>query len=185
MSRYWRNQPNEDGECSWDENQDHREDQGSSYDGGERGEGADYWAPEDASESEKECCAPYADFTDIPAWHTAHVFALKVAHLTRGLKKSVQRQSAVINLRRQSYLAAVDIAAAHDEGYHATGIQQQLVRQRRSLKRLHLCLGLIDSLQRQGEVPSSSCQDLFNANIEARDNLVAWMERLRNLGCGG
>lgn len=180
MSHQWPHQPDDDGDRFWEHDKDEWEEDDCCSNSQGKGEGADYWYPDNNDEDREEPMALYTDFTEIPAWHSSHLFALKVAHLTRKIGKNSQRHPAVINLRRQSYLSAVDIAAGHDQGYRATGLENQLKRCSQALRRIHLCLALIECFERLGESPASACRDLFDSAIDARDSLVFWMEVLRN-----
>jgi hypothetical protein len=132
---------------------------------------------------EDACVEPlYDEFTDIPAWQKAHKLALKVSAQLRRIDRRVQRHPAIINLRGQSYLAAVDIAFGHEEGYEPEGLDVHLHRLEQGLGRIHQCLNLIDTVQRLEIVSETVHREIFNLIIETRDSLVHWMEEIRQYG---
>lgn len=134
---------------------------------------------EPPEEEADESTAPFVDFTEIPAWQKTHRYALQIARLSRTAPAGLQRHPALVNLRRQSYLAAVDIAYGHDEGYGVTRRRRHLDLCRRGLNRIHLCLSLIETARDLEILPRPSRRALFDQTIVVRDTLVHWMERLR------
>lgn len=134
---------------------------------------------EPIEEEQCESVAPFVDFTEIPAWQETHRYALRIAQLSRKAPAGLQRHPALVNLRRQSYLAAVDLAYGHDEGYSAGKRRHHLERCRQGLNRIHLCLSLIETVQKLEILPPASQRVLFDQTIAVRDTLVHWMEQLR------
>jgi len=123
-----------------------------------------YWqSPEEEIEEELgEASAPYIDFTDIPAWQEAHRYALRIAELSRGVAHHLHCHPALVNLRRQSYLSAVDLAYGHDEGYSPARLRSHLERCGQGLSRIHLCLSLIETAQTLEILPPELHRELFD-----------------------
>lgn len=179
MSQPRPNNPDDESELPWDEESGWEEEETLPpwLPSAEEGK---YWQSSEAMEEEPdEWPAPYIDFTDIPAWQDAHRYALRIAQLSRGTAAPLQRHPALVNLRRQSYLAAVDLAYGHDEGYGPRRRRAHLKRCRQGLSRIHHCLSLIETVQMLDALPPESHQELFDQTITVRDALVHWMEQVR------
>jgi len=174
--------PDDDLEQPWDENEDSWEEDAPTppwlppKDMAEEGQYL-----EDAENELEELLAPYADFTEIPAWQKAHRYALSIARSTRQNLSKPRCASALIHLRRQSYLAAVDIANGHDEGYGPIRRLAHLEHCAEGLVKLHKCLKLLEILWREGPLPGEAYRKLFDETISVRDGLVHWMEQVRCL----
>jgi len=135
---------------------------------------------EPVEEEPDDSAAPFASFTEIPAWQETHRYALQIAQLGRSVPVPLRRHPALVNLRRLSYLAAVDIAYGHDEGYSAGTRGRHLERCRQGLKRLHLCLSLVETVRMLGVLSPPAQRSLFDQTIQVRDRLVHWMEQVRH-----
>jgi len=147
-------------------------------------EEADFWEEAEGVDAEGEDSfirIPYEDFSEIPAWQKAHRFALRITAFLRKADPKVRRHPALVNLRGQAYLGAVDIAYGHDEGYEPDLAGENLERCRQALDRIHQCLLLIDTLGTLTVLPAEPLQELFDEAISVRDAIVYWMEEVRRL----
>jgi len=176
----WESGPYEENEQPWDENER----------GWEEEQEPGFWtSPEETGESwneEGESCvddpdypALYSNFSEIPAWSMANDYSNRIAQLTEQIDPEAFHHPALINLRRQSYFAAADIALGHDEGYGRQHLELHLEHCRQGLDRIHQCLWLIETLSAINAISNHTYRLLFDQSIAVRDAIVHWMEELR------
>lgn len=181
MSQPWPNNPDDDGDFPWEDEEKDWEEEGVQPPWLESREAGGYWQPPEEKEDAPRPQSPYNDFTEIPAWQKAHRYALRISQILRNARPEIQKHPALVNLRHQSYLAAVDIAYGHDEGYGEEDSPIHLEHCRQSLGRIHQCLVLIDTLHEIRVFSPGVHADLFNQTIALRDMLVHWMEQVRRI----
>lgn len=180
----WPYNPEDESEVPWeDPEEDYEEEEEEDFFSRWRllQEEADWLSPfEESQEPNSPSLAGlYTDFVEIPAWQKAHQLATGVAKALRQTDQRLQQHPALVNLRGQSYLAAVDIAFGHEEGYDDEGLPIQLERCQHALGRIHDCLKLNDIFEELNIFTEKTRRELFNQLIEVRDALVHWMEELR------
>jgi hypothetical protein len=180
MSIPWHNNPEDEGDHPWDDDEgDWAEDDDLEPPWVSPREEADDWQAAEIEEGQSE--SPYGDFGEIPAWLATHQLFVYVAQVIRLGDGCAEATSALRQLRRQAYLAAVDIAYGHEVGYGPEQYAGHVKHCRRAMERLHRCLELTEPLWDTELLTQQDRQYLFGLIIRSRDVLVHWIEQLREM----